>query len=72
MEGLSNVYFKSKVKHISTMPVDMPVNRQLFYTIEVLDEAISKNRQVAFTYNEFGTDKAQHPRKTARESRGHM
>jgi len=31
----------------------------------VLDEAINKGRQIAFTYNEFGTDKKLHPRKNA-------
>ncbi len=35
----------------------------LFYTIEILDEAIAKGKQVAFTYNEYGTDKKLHPRR---------
>ena len=33
------------------MPEDMPANKLLFLTIEVLDEAISKGRRVSFTYN---------------------
>lgn len=65
LEELSSVYFRSRVKHIRTMPTDLPENRQLFYTIEVLDEAIEKKRQVAFTYSEFGTDKKLHSRKNA-------
>jgi len=65
LEGLSNQYFKSKVRHIRTMPDSQPVNKQLFLTIEVLDEAISKGRQVAFTYNEFDIDKKLHPRKNS-------
>lgn len=65
LEGLSNQYFKSRVKHIRTMP-NLSLNRsQLFYTIEVLDEAISKGKKVAFTYNEYGTDKKMHPRKNS-------
>ena len=50
---------------------DMVVDRsqQLFYTIEVLDEAISKGRQVSFTYNSYGTDKKLHPR---RDSAGNI
>ena len=65
LEGLSNQYFKSLVKHICTM-TDLSVhNQQLFYTIEVLDEAISKDRKVSFTYNEYGTDKKMHPRKNS-------
>ncbi|MBR4182406.1 MAG: WYL domain-containing protein, partial [Lachnospiraceae bacterium] len=33
---------------------------ELFYTIETLDEAIGRNRKVAFAYVEYGTDKKQH------------
>ena len=63
IEGLSNRYFKSRVKHIRTMPVNAADNKQLFYTIEQLDRAISKGRQVSFYYNEYKTDKKMHPRK---------
>lgn len=62
LEGLSNCYFKSRVKHIQTLPDNAPQNKQLFYTIEVLDQAISKGKQVEFYYNEYGTDKKIHPR----------
>ena len=60
LEGLSNIYFKSHVKHISTMPETLPQNPELFYTIEMLDAAISKKRKVSFTYMEYGTDKKQY------------
>ena len=36
-------------------------NNQLFWTIEVLDEAIEKGLQVAFNYNTYKTDKKLHP-----------
>ena len=62
LEGLSNVYFKPKVKHIRTMPELLPENQELFYTIEILDEAISAGRRVAFHYNEYGIDKKPRPR----------
>lgn len=65
LEGLSNQYFKSRVKHIYTMPDLSVYNQQLFYTIEILDEAISRGRKVSFTYNEYGTDKKMHPRKNS-------
>ena len=45
LEDLSNIYFKSRVRYISTLPEDKTDNRQLFYNIEMLDEAISKNRK---------------------------
>ena len=62
LECLSNKYFKAKVKHIRNLPEKMPNNKQIFYVIEILDEAISKGRKVEFCYNDFGTDKKLHPR----------
>lgn len=63
LEGLSNIYFKSRIKHISTFSDNSMDNKQLFYTIDVLDEAISKQKQVSFYYYEYGTDKKLHYRK---------
>ena len=63
LEGLSNRYFKSRVRFISTLPETAPKNRELYYTIEILDEAIANGKQVAFTYNEYGTDKKLHPKR---------
>lgn len=57
LEGLSNVYFRSRVKHIARLPEDKTDNKQLFLTIEMLDEAISRGRKVSFKYLEYGTDK---------------
>ena len=61
LEGLSSVYFRARTKHIRTLPENAPDNRQLFYTIEIIDEAITKNRQVIFCYCKPGTDKKMHP-----------
>ena len=63
LEGLSNRYFKSRVRFISTLPETSPKNPQLFYTIEIIDEAIANGKQVAFTYNEYGTDRKLHPKR---------
>lgn len=63
IEGLSNEYFRSRVGHVVNMPDNMPRNNQVFYTLEMLDEAISSNKQVSFVYNNYGTDKKLHPRK---------
>lgn len=35
------------------MPDNEPQNKQLFYTIEVLDKAITKGRQVVFYYDKY-------------------
>jgi len=62
LEKLSNRYFRSRVAHIRTMPDTMPKNAQLFYTIEVLDDAISRGRKVSFRYTTYGADKKRRPR----------
>lgn len=62
LEGLSNKYFKAKVKHIRNLPEKMPNNKQIFYNIEILDEAISKGKKVEFEYKDFGADKKLHSR----------
>ena len=62
IEGLSNRYFRSNVRHVCNLPVDNPQNAELFYTIELLDEAIEHNRQVVFSYADYGVDKKLHPR----------
>ena len=60
LEGLSSVYFKSRVKHISTFPETKPNNKQLFHTIDILDEANERKLQVSFAYLEYGLDKKLH------------
>ena len=42
------------------LPDDKTDNKQLFLTIELLDEAISRGLRISFKYLEYGTDKRQH------------
>lgn len=65
IEGLSSRYFKSKVRHVCSLPADQPKNLELFYTIDILDEAIEKNRQVVFNYGDYSTDKKLHLRENS-------
>jgi len=60
----SSKYFSAKVKHVCNLPENYPGNKQLFYTIDILDEAIEQKRQVEFSYSDFGIDKKLHPRLT--------
>lgn len=62
LERLSSKHFRSHSRHVRPLDDRFSPNAQLFTTIEVLDEAISKGRQVMFTYNEYGTDLKLHPR----------
>lgn len=63
ISALSSKHFKAKVRHVHNLPVDKPQNPELFYTIEILDEAIENGRQVTFSYGDYGTDKKLHLRK---------
>lgn len=60
---MSNVYFDKKVGNIYSLPEIRPENKELFYTIDILDEAISKGKKVSFVYNSYGTDKKLHPKR---------
>ncbi|MBQ3264912.1 MAG: WYL domain-containing protein [Ruminococcus sp.] len=62
LSALSNVYFRSRVKHITRMPEDKTDNKQLFYNVELLDEAIDAGRKVRFRYLEYRSDKRLHER----------
>ena len=63
IEKQSNIYFQSKVRHVQSLPNDQNGNSELFLSVEILDEAIEKNRQVVFHYVDYGTDKKQHYRR---------
>ena len=63
LESLSNIYFKSRSQYIYPFPVDRTDNKQVFYNISVLDEAIRKKKKVSFEYAEYHTDKKMHLKK---------
>ena len=45
------------------MPDDKTDNKHLFLNIELLDEAITKQKKVSFNYTEYHTDKKMHLKK---------
>ena len=54
----SNKYFRPRVKNIySVNDWNKTDNVSVFYTIEIVDEAIERGRQVRFEYNKYGVDK---------------
>lgn len=63
LSGLSNRYFQSRVRYIQMQPDRDPGNPQLFYTIDILDEAIAKKKKVHFHYLHFQTDGKRHKKK---------
>ena len=64
LQAQSSDYFKPRVKHIASMSSNKSSNKQLFYTIDIVDEAITTNCKIQFKYGEYGTDLKFHPRKT--------
>lgn len=57
LSSLSNIYFKSKMNHVTRMPDNKTDNNSLFLNIEILDEAISQNKKISFKYLEYRNDK---------------
>jgi predicted DNA-binding transcriptional regulator YafY len=63
----SNKYFRPRVKNIySVNDWNKTENVSMFYTIEIVDEAIERGRQVRFEYNKYGVDKKLH--RTSRQT----
>ncbi len=63
LEDLGGPFFRSRMRRVRVLPDDPPVSRQLFYTIEALDEAISTRKKATFFYNSYTLDKDLVPRK---------
>lgn len=59
--SLSNKYFKPRIKYVYRIGEwDKTDNADLFYTMELVDEAIATEKQVLFRYNKYGADKKLH------------
>ncbi|MBQ8451831.1 MAG: WYL domain-containing protein [Clostridia bacterium] len=53
-----SIYQQKNLKHLEKISNDATIdNKQLFLTIETLNEAINKKKKVEFKYNSFGLDK---------------
>ncbi len=58
---LSNKYFKKHIKNTYSLSQRGKVhNEQLFNNIEVIDDAIEKNKKIKYTYNKYALDKKLH------------
>ena len=59
-----SVYEKTRYKYLEKIDDGSRTdNKQLFLTIEILDEAISKGKKVEFQYNAYGIDKKLKPKR---------
>ena len=68
LTGLLSQHFTAKVKHIHTVVDPALEASDLFYNIEVLEDAIASRKQVLFQYNQWGIDKQVHPVKSYRST----
>ena len=59
---LSSSHFNQRMKHVHSMSSDGPQNPDLFWNIEVLDEAIAERKQIEITYGDYGPDMKLHER----------
>lgn len=64
LERYSNKYFKAHVSHIhSTSSGKNTDNPMVMDSIAIIDEAISKGRQISFSYLQYGIDFKLHPKR---------
>ncbi len=62
--GLSKYQRKNYKNLISVKPLFKTQNKQVFYNIEQLDEAINNRKQVSFIYNNYDFDMSLKPRRS--------
>ncbi|MBQ8845465.1 MAG: WYL domain-containing protein [Clostridia bacterium] len=63
-----SIYEKKKYKYLEKIDDGSRVNnKQLFYTIEILNEAIEQGKKVEFQYNSYGLDKKLIPKKDGKK-----
>lgn len=54
---LGSKYFSSKIKYVKTFPNETYRSQDLFLNIEIVDEAISKNKKIIFNYCNYDINK---------------
>lgn len=64
LKTLGNKYFSAKVKHIVNLPeLHRSDNISVALTLDALNDAISQNKKISFTYNSYGEDLKLHARR---------
>ncbi|MBQ3514612.1 MAG: WYL domain-containing protein [Lachnospiraceae bacterium] len=61
---LASRYFNAKVSHVSNLPeINRTMNKQAMYSLDTINDAISKKKKISFLYNYIGTDFKLHPKR---------
>lgn len=64
LKNLGNNYFEAKVKHIVSLPeLQRSDNKAVAYTLNAINDAISKSKKISFVYNSYGADLQLHPKR---------
>jgi len=64
IQSLVSVHDRRNIKNLTVIRADQKtINKQVFYNIEMLDEAIEKKMKVTFDYYDYGVDKQLHKRR---------
>lgn len=62
LADLSTVYFSSRMRHVCAVQKwHHQRNREFFYNLDVISDAIECRRKITFCYNQYGTDGKLHP-----------
>jgi len=64
IHSLVSTYERKQIKNLTVIRADQKTaNKNVFYNIEMLDEAIERKRKVKFDYFDYGVDKKLHKRR---------
>ena len=63
LKKLTSKYFNPRIEFIQSLKDDKKMNKEIFYTIGVLDDAIREKKKVKFNYCSYDIDKKLKPRK---------
>lgn len=53
---LTSKHFNARMKHIRHVEENRPTTNNLFYTIEVIDEAINQGKKISFRYKKYAVN----------------
>lgn len=56
LTNLTSKHFNARMKHIRRLEEDRPATNNLFYTIGIIDDAISQSRKISFHYKKNTVD----------------
>ncbi len=64
IQSLVSIYERKQIKNLTVVRAEQKtINKNVFFNIEMLDEAIEKKVKVKFDYFDYGTDKQLHKRR---------